>query len=308
LAFLAADVTGFFYLRSDLDNGRLKGGFILRMIDPDLSPYSYNETMAQEFFPLTKEEALAQGFRWEDDIQMTKGKETIQPEEIPDHINDINDSIISEILRCIDCERNYKITEQELPTIEKTIEGIKNEIKTIKSVNISWDKWQQISIVVDERKPHSVWCGYDLSQTVTPCYFVDKEGYIYGLAPVFSGTMYIKDYGLPVLMDNNSVSADVLGQSFLPKILYTEIFNLINILNQRNIKVVSVFYDGSDFKFGLELGPEIIFNEKSDFDQSFSDLFSAIETGNLNLEGDVSNINYIDLRFDNKIVIRKKEI
>lgn len=84
------------------------------MMPPEISPFAYNETIAQDNMPLTKEEAIAQGFRWEDDIQMTKGKETLQQEEIPDHINDIKDEIVKEILRCIDCKRNYKITEQEL--------------------------------------------------------------------------------------------------------------------------------------------------------------------------------------------------
>ncbi len=32
----------------------------------ELSRYAYNETNAQEYFPLTKEQALAQGFRWKD--------------------------------------------------------------------------------------------------------------------------------------------------------------------------------------------------------------------------------------------------
>ncbi|MEK7616363.1 MAG: hypothetical protein AAB420_04120 [Patescibacteria group bacterium] len=31
-----------------------------------LSPHAYNETIAQEFFPLTKEQALAKGYRWRD--------------------------------------------------------------------------------------------------------------------------------------------------------------------------------------------------------------------------------------------------
>jgi len=84
------------------------------MMPPEIAPFAYNETIAQDNMPLTKEEAIAEGFRWEDDIQMTKGKETMQPEEIPDHIKDVDDSIVSEILRCINCERNYKITEQEL--------------------------------------------------------------------------------------------------------------------------------------------------------------------------------------------------
>ena len=31
-----------------------------------LSPHAYNETVAQQFFPLTKEQALAKGYRWRD--------------------------------------------------------------------------------------------------------------------------------------------------------------------------------------------------------------------------------------------------
>lgn len=84
------------------------------MMPVAIAPFAYNESIAQDNFPLTKEEALSQGFKWEDDIQMTKGKETLQPEEIPDQIKDVTDEITKEILKCITCERNYKITEQEL--------------------------------------------------------------------------------------------------------------------------------------------------------------------------------------------------
>ncbi|MDO8659668.1 MAG: hypothetical protein Q7K54_03640 [Candidatus Parcubacteria bacterium] len=91
------------------------------MMPLELAPFAYNETIAEDNFPLTKEEVLAQGFRWEDDIQKTEGKETIQPEEIPDNIKDMSDSITKEVLRCIDCNRNYKITEQELLFYRKMI-------------------------------------------------------------------------------------------------------------------------------------------------------------------------------------------
>jgi len=91
------------------------------MMPSEIAPFAYNETIAQDNMPLTKEEALAQGFRWEDDIQMTKGKETLLPENIPDHIRDIKDEITKEVLKCISCERNYKITEQELLFYRKMI-------------------------------------------------------------------------------------------------------------------------------------------------------------------------------------------
>src|SRR3989344_1335581 len=38
----------------------------------ELSPFAYNESIVNEYMPLTKEQALAQGFKWRDDIPSTK--------------------------------------------------------------------------------------------------------------------------------------------------------------------------------------------------------------------------------------------
>ena len=80
----------------------------------ELSPFGYNETQAPEQFPLTKEEAIKNGFNWQDNIQKTIGKETLLPEKIPESINDISENILDEILVCIECKRNYKIVQNEL--------------------------------------------------------------------------------------------------------------------------------------------------------------------------------------------------
>ena len=81
---------------------------------PELAPFGYNETIGQDNLPLTKEEALEQGFRWQDDIPMTRGQETLKPEQIPDYIKDVTDSILNETLACISCGRNYRLIRQEL--------------------------------------------------------------------------------------------------------------------------------------------------------------------------------------------------
>jgi len=80
---------------------------------PELSPFGYNETQAPEQFPLSKEEAINDGYKWQDNIQRTIGKETLLPENIPDSINETNESILKEILVCIECKRNYKIIDNE---------------------------------------------------------------------------------------------------------------------------------------------------------------------------------------------------
>ncbi len=88
---------------------------------PELSPFAYNEAIGQDNIPLTKEAAIAKGFRWQDDISMTKGQETMKPEQIPDHIKDIPDSIVNEILACISCGRNYRIIKPELVMYKKAM-------------------------------------------------------------------------------------------------------------------------------------------------------------------------------------------
>ncbi|MEK7555051.1 MAG: hypothetical protein AAB518_03655 [Patescibacteria group bacterium] len=91
------------------------------MMPPALSPFAYNESVGQEIWPLTRESAIAEGLRWEDDLQMTKGKGTLNAEKIPDHIDDVPDSIVSEVLTCTGCDRNYRITGAELQFYRKAI-------------------------------------------------------------------------------------------------------------------------------------------------------------------------------------------
>ncbi|OGY84081.1 MAG: hypothetical protein A3F54_00835 [Candidatus Kerfeldbacteria bacterium RIFCSPHIGHO2_12_FULL_48_17] len=50
---------------------------------PELSPFAYNETIAQEYFPLTKAEALAQGYRWRDEDHKTYST-TLRAADLPD--------------------------------------------------------------------------------------------------------------------------------------------------------------------------------------------------------------------------------
>jgi len=85
----------------------------------ELSYFGYNETMAQEQFPLDKEEVSKSNWKWQDSFQRTIGKETIQPKDIPESIEDVKDDILENVLRCVDCSRNYKIVKAELDLYRK---------------------------------------------------------------------------------------------------------------------------------------------------------------------------------------------
>lgn len=73
------------------------------------SPFGVNETQAIKELNFSKEEAILSGYKWQDKIQETRGKETISQDKIPDSIGEVSENITNEILSCINCKRNYKI-------------------------------------------------------------------------------------------------------------------------------------------------------------------------------------------------------
>ena len=76
-----------------------------------LSPFCYNETVAHEYYPLTKEEALAHGYRWRDDDPHDY---LPQKMALADTAEETPDSVTKDILACTSCSRNFKIIDQEL--------------------------------------------------------------------------------------------------------------------------------------------------------------------------------------------------
>ncbi len=80
------------------------------------SPFAYNETVAQEYFPLDKTTALARGYRWKDQEQKEYKAQTYK---IPDRINDVPDSISNEILACCECGKNFRVIKQEIKFYKK---------------------------------------------------------------------------------------------------------------------------------------------------------------------------------------------
>lgn len=64
-----------------------------------LSVFPYNLTLAQDYFPLERGEALKRGWSWLDEEK--KQDKYLGPEvEVPDDINDVDESLCEKILRC----------------------------------------------------------------------------------------------------------------------------------------------------------------------------------------------------------------
>jgi len=77
-----------------------------------VSPFGYNETMAQAYFPLTKEEVLDRGWKWKDEEEKA---EYIGPKYlVPETIGEVSDDVLEAVLTCVVTGKNYRIVKSEL--------------------------------------------------------------------------------------------------------------------------------------------------------------------------------------------------
>ena len=82
---------------------------------PHLSPFAYNETIAPEYFPMTKEQVEARGWRWRETEDETPKVEIIIPAaSLPDSIDDIPDDIVNWAIRCEETNRPFRVIAPEL--------------------------------------------------------------------------------------------------------------------------------------------------------------------------------------------------
>lgn len=92
----------------------------------DFSPFPYNESTAQELFPISPEQADSRGYWW----YVRKARQhavTLAADRLPDHIKDVSDEIVREVIACAHAERcahqctgAFRIIPQELQFYRKT--------------------------------------------------------------------------------------------------------------------------------------------------------------------------------------------
>ena len=103
-------------LRAQIIAAMSDAGDYGKFFPPELCSFGYNETIAMDYYPLTKEQALSRGYRWKEEEDRAVDVQTC---EVPESIEQTGDSILTEVFGCAQCGRNYKIIAQELAFYRK---------------------------------------------------------------------------------------------------------------------------------------------------------------------------------------------
>lgn len=81
-----------------------------------INPIGYNETVAQEYYPLTKELAEKKGYKWREIPQPTFTESVY---DIPDHIDDATEDISKYVLTCAASGKKFKAIPVEIELYKK---------------------------------------------------------------------------------------------------------------------------------------------------------------------------------------------
>ncbi|MCX6702208.1 MAG: hypothetical protein NTX96_03390 [Candidatus Zambryskibacteria bacterium] len=191
-------------------------------------------------------------------------------------------------------------------------EYLKETFKRIDTININLKGFQTLIINITERKPFAIWCNSPSISTTTPvienksedCYFIDQNSTVFAKAPTFSGDAYFKYYGL-IFSSENELP---IGKEYIAS---TTEFNEISdfVLKAKELLIRPIYLiakDNGEFSLVLSGGGEIYFDMKESLSivgQNLEALLRipifASSTGNLPIE-------YIDLRYGNKLFYKLK--
>jgi hypothetical protein len=82
----------------------------------EISPFAYNHTVAQEYFPLTQKEVVDHGWQWRlpEDQSFSKTSKNIPAKKLPDHITAIPNDILSWAIECEESGRLFTVQKNEL--------------------------------------------------------------------------------------------------------------------------------------------------------------------------------------------------
>ncbi len=175
----------------------------------------------------------------------------------------------------------------------KIVSDLLTKYPEIKNISLNLNKGGGLDISVTERVPVGLWCKS--LENDNECFYLDDSGYIFMKAGDFSDSPYIKYYG-----DINGDSIrNTYHKGFFPNIL-----NIIEEFKKYNYTPYEVFIDGyDDIKINFNEGFHVLLNKNDD--EPLSDRLILLFAGEKPLIADVKDIEYIDLRFENKIYFKE---
>ncbi|MCB9806074.1 hypothetical protein H6775_02850 [Candidatus Nomurabacteria bacterium] len=175
-------------------------------------------------------------------------------------------------------------------------DDIKNQYSALKNIQLNLSGTHTLKMVLDEYQPKALWCRRTESRN---CYLVNEDGLVFLPEPL------INEYDFFEMYDVIS-EGDILGQSYVSADFFHSIIKFEELLSRLEIKFKKIeTEDGHTFTLTTGEGTRLIFDVDDNVVDIFDNLQTVIDQDAIN-KAQFSNIDYIDLRFGNRVFYKIK--
>ncbi len=183
---------------------------------------------------------------------------------------------------------------------QKIYSRILDAYPRISSLEISRNGFTGLTISAVDRDTAFLWCGLPTAETFTDCFETDENGFIFARAETVATTSSLLlvrgDINTASTTDSYPLRGQVIGFESLPQIL-----SFVQSLEAFGTPLTAVTIRGDEVDLFAESGTRITFVLGQEA-QALKDARAALPTLNL-MDG---SIDYIDLRFDGKVYLKRK--
>ena len=173
--------------------------------------------------------------------------------------------------------------------------SLSREFTQVDTVELNLKSLHKLEISVEMRKPSALWCR---NLDTKPCYFIDNEGLVFEEAGDFSLGVYFIYYG--------NIEDEAIGALYLSPEEFKKVEAFKAGVRSLSLIPQSVSPLSKD-SFTLAVsGGDIIFSLRDDVVATLTNLASVLGDSKLRVIKDQTlTVSSIDLRFGNKVILRK---
>jgi len=178
---------------------------------------------------------------------------------------------------------------------------IENKL-SVDSVSIRRSDINNAVIEIVEHKPIAEYCTTESADTISDCYFVNSEGLIFVKASKFYTDVLISLEGDIEKGEDESV----LGKNFSEIETFKKLFKKIELLEMEGIEINKISTEDFETYVLHTIGGPTLLVEETDIPrETIENLKAAIAQESIN-DIQFNNIDYIDLRFEDKVFYKLK--
>lgn len=236
------------------------------------------------------------------DTVTVRGTERIDTEEVEAVIEEKLDETLLWILPA---SNTFLVDESAITDSVRALSPI------IGTVDVAHKGMNELMVTVQEREPVALWCARifgDNEEKEGECYFIDKGGYIYSEAPDFTGSVFLKIF-------SPRSGEEIVGSVLRLGVPFGGILAHSAALEERHLHPRELLIDETKARFVVESRSDEtkLFDETSiilnleDTTSSIFKNFDILLREDTQSEFDESGLEYVDLRFGNKLYYKFKK-